>query len=109
MIAELLGPRGFGLVREDHLHLMEQALARRRVSGDENVSDFFAASCAELAIWMQTAFRQLTVPFGHQPRVHHTGRVQVQHLQLRASASPTFRQMTTAPDTLFYSLATTGK
>jgi hypothetical protein len=67
LIAELLAPGGFGIVREESLALMASALRRRDLEGDEKVRDFFAASCVELGIWTQSTIGKLTVPLDIDP------------------------------------------
>ena len=71
MIAEVLGPEGFAILRGEDIERMDSVLAGRDLS-DGKVRDVFVASCAELAIWMQTSFGKLGVPLDINPSLMTT-------------------------------------
>jgi hypothetical protein len=71
MIAEVLGPEGFAILRGEDIERMDSVLAGRDLS-DGKVRDVFVASCAELAIWMQTSFGKLGVLLDINPSLMTT-------------------------------------
>ena len=72
MLAELLGPEGFAIIAKEGIGHMENVLARRGLADDARVRDYFVASCAELAIWMQSTVADLTVPLDINPSLMTT-------------------------------------